>query len=411
METPDKLPLDVLGYIADMLGTDIETNQDGFNALKMLCLTCTFMIPVCRRHLFARIRFPIFPRVSRRQNRLTQFLNSNPIIAHYVRNLHLNAAHPFIPLDYDFLQKICDSSSVTSLELSSSYSGDWTTLPERLKSITLSCIQIPTLRRLILDRIDIFPAAALSLCSGLKDLTFRGIYRLTPPDSNDVSRRPTITTLVSLTLDSYGRRDNALTSLMSGIGQNTSKAAPSYIVFEHLKSLCLSVYTQDDLPQMCELLERTTSLERLTIHATRRFVPRLTGLGSSLASNPYPKLRSVTLDLGKFHQLDNNSRLPKLNIELRQLSGKNIIEALEVKATGELDTLWTPDANNWAADFDQLVTDIGAFPVLRQVTISLLCNIKKRHDDHPWKMTESWFPRLLESTAIQFELCTFRNPY
>lgn len=120
----------------------------------------------------------------------------------------------------------------------------------------------------------------------------------------------------------------------------------------------------------------------------------------------------MTLDLGYIHHTNNNLLL-HLNFELRQLSGKNIIEALEVKATGGLDPLWTRDANDWAADFDQLVTDVGAFPALRQVTISLPCNItvKKSQDDHPWKMAETWFPRLLESTATQFELCTFRNPY
>lgn len=64
-------------------------------------------------------------------------------------------------------------------------------------------------------------------------------------------------------------------------------------------------------------------------------------------------------------------------------------------------------AMDWADDFDQLLTDIGAFPVLRQVIVdeSMLKIVTIHQTRIPaWEITEAWFPRLLESRAIQLKL-------
>ena len=136
------------------------------------------------------------------------------------------------------------------------------------------------------------------------------------------------------------------------------------------------------------------------------------GLGSNLASNPHPKLRSMILDLGYIRPRGYNSSLLALNPELRQLGANNILEVLEVNAEGAPDIVWTPGAKDWATDFDQLVTDIVAFSALRQVTVNLICNmdrVRRRNDHHPWEMTEAWFPQLQTSATIEFMLCTSRK--
>ncbi len=117
----------------------------------------------------------------------------------------------------------------------------------------------------------------------------------------------------------------------------------------------------------------------------------------------------MILDFSYTHVRDSNP-LPDLSPELKHLSGKNDIELLEVEVTGWPDTLWGPGSSDWAADFDRLVTDRDAFPVLSQVNINLCLEdaVDRRFGESDelwdWEIIDAWFPRLSESTAIQFEL-------
>ena len=114
MASPPKLPPDVLGYIADTLapGTLYEIDRDVVNALKMLSLTCRFMVPVCRRHLFANVRLPFSNRHFEReiQDSRNQFLLSNPTITmNYSKNLYVEVrrqSEPFSRLDYRLLPEV-----------------------------------------------------------------------------------------------------------------------------------------------------------------------------------------------------------------------------------------------------------------------------------------------------------------
>lgn len=143
--------------------------------------------------------------------------------------------------------------------------------------------------------------------------------------------------------------------------------------------------------------------------AVHAYVPWLTGLGSSLASNPYPTLKSITLDLGVIERQENNF-LHEMNRELKLLSKKNTLQVLEVKAWVVLEVACSSFTNTWAADLDELLTDVGAYPELRQVSV----NLKHFHDYTPivpgarnpikysLVLTARAFPRLLESATIGF---------
>lgn len=68
-----------------------------------------------------------------------------------------------------------------------------------------------------------------------------------------------------------------------------------------------------------------------------------------------------------------------------------------VKASVSVDWVGCPDSNAWAADFDQMLTDVGAFPALRQVTIELKWaerEIIENNSGRPWTLTELQFPRV-----------------
>lgn len=258
MEVPAELPLDILGHVADLLGAESlgERNQwDAVNALKMLCVTCKFMVPICRRHLFAHIVFSIDLKW---KNGFNEFLLSDPIIVtHYVKNIYITITQTtgFSTSDYDLLQKICDSSSLTSIGIIS-IDSDWNGYSDKTKSVALSLIQKPTLRNLTLNSIKNFPAAALSLCSGLKKLSFYDSCSLAPPGTGDAVRSPAITTLVVKPFHGY---NGTFASLLQPIGRNT------VIAFGWLKNVSVSVRAPAEFSYMCQILERAICLERLEL--------------------------------------------------------------------------------------------------------------------------------------------------
>lgn len=266
MEKPAKLLLDVLGYIADVLGADRKRPTDWrmkdlsrVDALKKLSLTCKFMVPICRRHLFANIIFSF----SGERTGLSEFLLSHPIIAtHYAKSLDLDARQPLSTLDYDLLRIMADSSSLTSIEISS---ADWNALPDEKRSAFLSLIKVPTLRHLTLERIVNFPASAFSLCCGLTTLALYEIYHLAPPGTNDGMQSPKITTLISFHHSDRDKYNDSLATLMSPVGRDTASAAGSIIVFDHLKKVSLKISTPAEFSRLCKLLERAVDLERLRI--------------------------------------------------------------------------------------------------------------------------------------------------
>ncbi|KJA13788.1 hypothetical protein HYPSUDRAFT_485671 [Hypholoma sublateritium FD-334 SS-4] len=348
METPTKIPLDVLGYIADMLEPH---DGDTTVTLKTLSLTCKFMVPICRRQLFSNISFSVFRRSEWRTNR-SEFLRSHPIFTkHSVKNLRLdvNESQPFSAEEYDLLQLLCDSSSLTSIQIKQidCEPTDWNKLPAKTKSDIFSLIQIPTLRRLTLIRVDSFPAAAFSLFCGLTELALHDIPNLAPPSADDATQSPKISTLVSLTC--------SVALLMSLIGQNKVGLGNSNIAFKCLRDASFQIDTQAEVPQICKLLDKVTYLEELRIigdfymiafHSYADGLLKVNGheafpagIGLSLAANPQPKLRYVNLDLSGFDGVEESDIvLNGLNNELGRLSEKNVLEVLVVHMWANVDS-------------------------------------------------------------------------
>ena len=252
METSPKLPMDIIGYIADVLGAD--SHGTNWKSLKMLCLTCKFMVPICRRHLFADISGSLWWRKG-----FTEFLLSQPIITtHYAKKVSIDLTHEYSASDYNLLQKIHDSSSPITIIICPYHSNWIDSLSDKSWiSLSFSLLQLSSLRCLILRSVDKFPAAALSLCSGLQELVLYNGCSWTPLSVDNAVRIPTITTLV-ITQDNI-LDDTAYYSLMNLTGQNM------VIPFDRLKNLFATGLDCDDFPYVCKLLERAPCLERLEL--------------------------------------------------------------------------------------------------------------------------------------------------
>lgn len=261
MGTSVRLPLEILGYIVDVLCDDGPRSRDlsTFDTLKMLCITCKFMVPVCRRYLFATVRFPS---TGQWRGRHEFLLSDSIIVLHYTKNLSLQVTYPIGTLDYHCLQKISDVSPLAAIQIISSLSShSWNSLPESTRKIILSLIQKPTLRRLAYQSIEYFPAAVLSLCSGLEELAIHNGSTLAPHSSDDDIHSLAITTLL-LNIEN----NDTLASLMNPTGKGEGKQAVSIITLERLKKIVLYITCRDFIPPgVYRLLEGAICLEWLQI--------------------------------------------------------------------------------------------------------------------------------------------------
>lgn len=135
------------------------------------------------------------------------------------------------------------------------------------------------------------------------------------------------------------------------------------------------------------------------------------GIGLSLTTHPRPQLRYVSLDIGDFDIEDGDVILDGLNDVLGQLPENNVLEVLDVHIRINLDSIVGREVESrwvaWADDSDRILSDIGAFPVLRKVTIGMSWFIRDMELGYMGtgpmdRLVEARFPRLLESTAIDF---------
>ena len=131
----------------------------------------------------------------------------------------------------------------------------------------------------------------------------------------------------------------------------------------------------------------------------------LAGLGESLAINASRTLTSLGLRIRSIDYHDDP--LCEFNRELGFIAGNNILEELRLD-------MWSYDASSylessdpelWSA-FDSMLTDPGAFPVLRRVSVKFGWYLEhwseSEKDAVSEELKEINFPRLVESEAVEF---------
>lgn len=251
-------PLDILGYIADILGA--EDDRPDTETLKVLSLTCKFMVPVCRRHLFSSLKLPFYLTSIRRSLGLRDLLRLHPAMTWYFKILSFNAAAPFCGSDYDILHLICASSFPTAVSI---FGGNWDHLTERAKSLILSLVQNSTALHLTLKNISNFPAAALSRCTGLTELKLCDLDEFALCDENHATENSDTTAPISLHVS--GRSNHALATLMKPRDLNTVGTAGSPVRFDRLKQAYFHIVILAEACQMYKLLKAAISLESLAI--------------------------------------------------------------------------------------------------------------------------------------------------
>ena len=251
------VPFDILAHI-----TDIVDAQSDKGTLRALSLTCKFMVPLCRRHLFSSIK--LFNTTNNKEQGLIYFLSGSPDTTCRIKHLLfiIRTKLPTCKQIIDILEVMrSQSTSLQSVTISSSGWLEWNILPEPIKSLLISLIQLPTVTRLKLGIMRNFPLAPLSLCSGLNDITISEVSEATP-QTDQIIARSNIPAPTSL----YARRfHSAISVLMRPPDLNINGAI---IDFSRLEKAVFEISEQSEALQLTELLKTVTQLQKLSIDCT-----------------------------------------------------------------------------------------------------------------------------------------------
>ena len=132
----------------------------------------------------------------------------------------------------------------------------------------------------------------------------------------------------------------------------------------------------------------------------------MAGLGESLAINAYRTLTSLGL-YTTISTLDNYHHDPLCGLrrELGFIAGDNILEELQLDMWFNDASLYLTHFEIWSA-FDSMLTDSGAFPVLRRVSVKFRWFSKywskPEKDGILESLKENKFSQLVESEAVEF---------
>ena len=145
----------------------------------------------------------------------------------------------------------------------------------------------------------------------------------------------------------------------------------------------------------------------------------LTGLGASLAIDSYQTLRFLHVTIMVDEKENGCDPLCGLSCELRFITGNNILEELELFVVIDDDVSFKSESEDWS-DFDSVLTESGAFPMLHRVSVQIAwCSdlidvmnllMESFKVDLMNFLNESLkkdkFPRLVERKAVEFNFRT-----
>ncbi|PPQ73912.1 hypothetical protein CVT26_006660 [Gymnopilus dilepis] len=162
-----------------------------------------------------------------------------------------------------------------------------------------------------------------------------------------------------------------------------------------------------------EIIKATIQLQSLSLSIDTYGYPRpvtLAGLGASLKANSCWTLNSATFRI--MVEGDDYDPLCGLSIELRTLSGINVLEELRLFIDVQTDAPCRTQSDDWA-DFDAVLTGPG-FSSLRRVSVEIewasVGRNKLEVENALKSLTPERFPRLSQSVTIMFEFSAQHIP-
>ena len=250
------VPFDILAHITDIVNADSDKAT-----LRALSLTCKFMVPLCRRHLFSFVRLSNTAEEEEKEKEkgLIHFLSGSPETTCHIKRLTcvIDAELHIYEQMIDILEVMrTQSTSLWSITITSTEGLDWNLLRGPIKSLLISLIQLPTVNHLSLGPMKNFPLAALSLCSGLTNFAFSELSEPTP-QADQVIMRSNIPAVASLCARGFYPAISALMRPLSPYGP--------IIDFSRLEKASFEISEEIEALQMAEFLKTLTQLRKLYI--------------------------------------------------------------------------------------------------------------------------------------------------
>ncbi|KJA14249.1 hypothetical protein HYPSUDRAFT_49339 [Hypholoma sublateritium FD-334 SS-4] len=387
-------PFDILAYITDVLGAEWDKET-----LRALSQTCKFMALLCRRYIFSSISLSS----AGEETDLIRLLHRSPDITRRIRKLKYFVEHKSTSEHILAILEVMRRSQppfLQSITLTSFGWADWVEVNEPTKSLLISLIQLPTVTHLDLGLVHNFPFPALSLCSGLTDISVSQVSEATPHAYRTLPRAK-IPAPASLHVAGF---HSAILVLMQWHPLGRRSINGPAIDFSHLEKASFEISNVNEAFQMSLLLKTVTQLRTLSIEYEEPV--ELCGLGASLLENAYRTLNTIRLKLTVSADEHYDNPLCGLVSELRQLSGDNVLEELKVVVLVEADDTCDTSSRDWS-DLDNVLTHQDAFPMLRRVAIDLKWYSHDRDEDEVEyllnKLTRDKFPRLVASSTVRFK--------
>ncbi|KAF9482954.1 hypothetical protein BDN70DRAFT_874368 [Pholiota conissans] len=404
-----RLPLDIVETVIDILTQEDDSN---FSFIKSCALVCHDFLPISRKRIFASLAIndsyacPSQPYAYIHRmtpSRFRELLTTSPEIADYIRDLNYRVREK--DLGEDAL--IASLKSMTRLQslmiwnaVTVPISWNWST--SRIRTAFVHLFRLPTFNELSLYGIRYFIIADLP--PNLKNFTFDDLHVLpAPPPSSQIN----------IYAMSIGRCGYTCDTASEQFYEARIENGKPVIDLTSLNSLESELYGQDSVKTLQDLLGHCTGLAHVKIQS----IGSPLKLGSSADSILTPVIdESLSLaGLNRVHKMLSPSlkTLKHLQIkavfnyddpycgiadELELMSGRNVIEIINIQITIRMDAEGT-DEDEWGR-LDSIRTQ-PAWPHLRSLILSIIVNSHAREDE----LAES----LKAMAATQFKGITSRE--
>ncbi|KAF8804779.1 hypothetical protein BYT27DRAFT_7340066 [Phlegmacium glaucopus] len=351
------LPFDVIEYIVDIYIEDLD-NADYLQNVKALSLTGPLFLHLCRSHMFYSIDIIITnsSHYSDTTEAFGELLSTTPEIARYIRDLKIYIAEPNIKSTHFFSQVPQQLTALLSLRVSNS-DLDWNLVSSSMQRSILDLMHLPTLRYLCVGRMENFLVSNLIPCSNLRRLFVRQFSTVSEDADADDGTASSLCHK-PLQFRMFHLHTKSLQDL-SLLEAKFSDGRP-ILDFTVMERLFINFDWPGAAVPLREIFKRSRELRDIHLevnHTSFRALEFATAIAPCLET-----LRRVCLDI--IARETPNDPLVGLCDELEDISGKNILESIELEITLLIDEDH-PLSDDWAR-LENILLKPG-WPMLKRV--------------------------------------------
>lgn len=367
--------------------------------LRSISLTCSQLLPKCRKHLFACVSLtrPFGAEdVPSPATHLSVILDANPGIGHLIRELRF--AIQLLDLHDVALPKLLlRLHQVQTLRLSTAC-GSWFDHTAKLRVSLTHLIQSPSLALLEISSFRNFPVSLFIPCTNLRHLD---IFRLTFKDESSVEMPLDIPKLYPPTrLRSLRCSAHCTAGVSVLLRARRSETRLPIIDLSGVRCLGVRMQSEEEICTTRALIQATPHLQSLETFVAAP--GSLDGLATMFHKTSFTTLTRLTFDLVSEYWYQDP--LFGLCNELEILAEDNVLEELRINVFSPRTVIRTGE--DWGL-LDIVLSSPGAFRALRKVRVGIRVMLFNRLSVEIFEELKSvpteQFPSLSTNPLIDFK--------